>query len=112
MKTKIKWFAAMWLLPLSLAAQAPAVITMDKEPHHHLALNNEYVKVFKVEVSPGDSIVLHRHDQDTIAVAIGDQEVTVGIPGKHRLVFVPLRAVTWNCDSVVALPIPTGVKFA
>jgi uncharacterized Zn-binding protein involved in type VI secretion len=82
MKTKIKWFAAMWLLPLSLAAQAPAVITMDKEPHHHLALNNEYVKVFKVEVSPGDSIVLHRHDQDTIAIAIGDQEVTVGIPGK------------------------------
>ena len=82
MKTKIKWFAAMWLLPLSLAAQAPAVITMDQEPHHHLALNNEYVKVFKVEVSPGDSIVLHRHDQDTIAIAIGDQEVTVGIPGK------------------------------
>lgn len=55
---------------------------MDQEPHHHLALHNDYVKVFNVEVSPGDSIVLHRHDQDTIAIAIGDQEVTVGIPGK------------------------------
>jgi quercetin dioxygenase-like cupin family protein len=82
MKTKVRWYAAMWLLPVSLAAQAPAVITMDKEPHHHLALNNEYVKVFKVEVSPGDSIILHRHYLDTIAIAIGDQEVTVGIPGK------------------------------
>ena len=55
---------------------------MDQEPHHHLALQNDYVKVFNVEVSPGDSIVLHRHDQDTVAIAIGEQLVTVGIPGK------------------------------
>jgi uncharacterized Zn-binding protein involved in type VI secretion len=38
--------------------------------------------VYKVEVSPGDSIVLNRHDQDTVAIAIGEQLVTVGIPGK------------------------------
>src|ERR1700674_5520901 len=82
MKTKISWFAAMWLLPSVLVAQAPDVITMDQEPHHHLALHNDYVKVFKVEVSPGDSIVHHRHDQDTIAIAIGEQLVTVGIPSK------------------------------
>ena len=86
MKTLIAWFAAMCLLPLPLFAQAPEanhdVIPMDQEPHHHLALQNDFVKVFKVEVSPGDSIVLHRHDQDTIAIAVGDQEVTIGIPGK------------------------------
>jgi hypothetical protein len=50
--------------------------------HHHLALHNDYVKVFNVEVSPGDSIVLHSHDQGTVAIAIGEQLVTVGIPGK------------------------------
>jgi len=55
---------------------------MDHEPHHHLALHNDYAKVFNVEVAPGDSIILHSHDQDTIAIAIGDQLVTVGIPGK------------------------------
>jgi quercetin dioxygenase-like cupin family protein len=55
---------------------------MDHEQHHHLALHNDYVKVFNVVVSPGDSIVLHSHDQDTVAIAIGDQLVTVGIPGK------------------------------
>src|SRR5579863_6387847 len=82
MKIKIAWFAAMWLLPLPLVAQTPAVPTMDHEPHHHLALHNDYVKVFNVEVMPGDSIVLHSHDQDTIAIAIGEQLVTVGIPGK------------------------------
>src|SRR5580692_12304562 len=74
---------AVLLLPARLAfAQDPAVITMDQEPHHHLVLQNDYVKVFNVEVSPGDSIILHRHDQDTVAIAIGDQLVTVGIPGK------------------------------
>jgi len=82
MNTKTKWLAATFLLALPLAAQSPAVITMDQEPHHHLSLQNEYVKVFNVEVAPGDAIVLHRHDQDTVAIAIGEQLVTVGIPGK------------------------------
>ena len=82
MNIKTAWLGVALLLPLSIAAQTAAVITMEKEPHHHLAFRNESVKVFKVEVSPGDSIVLHRHDKDTVAIAIGDQEVTVGIPGK------------------------------
>jgi quercetin dioxygenase-like cupin family protein len=82
MKTDRAWLAAMCLLPLPFFAQGPDVITMDQEPHHHLTTHNDSVKVFNVVVSPGDSIVLHRHDQDTIAIAIGDQLVTVGIPGK------------------------------
>jgi hypothetical protein len=75
-------FALACLVSLPLAAQSPDVITMDQEPHHHLVLHNDYVKVFNVVVSPGDSIVLHRHDQDTVAIAIGEQLVTVGVPGK------------------------------
>jgi hypothetical protein len=82
MKSKAAWFAMICLLPLPIGAQTPAVPTMDHEPHHHLALHNDYVKVFNVQVAPGDSIILHSHDQDTIAIAIGDQLVTVGIPGK------------------------------
>jgi len=87
MKTMAGWIAAVCLLSLPIVAQTTgvatsAVITMDQEPHHHLTLQNDYVKVFRVEVAPGDSIVLHKHDQDTIAIAIGDQLVTVGIPGK------------------------------
>ena len=82
MKTLPQVCTAMCLLAAPIFAQAPAVITMDQEPHHHLMVNNDYLKVFNVVASPGDSIVLHRHDQDTIAIAIGDQLVTVGIPGK------------------------------
>src|SRR5271157_5365344 len=73
MKTKAALLAAMCLAPLSIGAQTSAVPTMDHEPHHHLALQNDFVKVFKVEVAPGDSIILHSHDADTIAIAIGDQ---------------------------------------
>src|SRR4029077_4031557 len=82
MKIKAACLAAICLAPLPLAAQTPAVPTMDHEPHHHLALHNDYVKVFNVEVAQGDSIILHSHDQDTVAIAIGDQMVTVGVPGK------------------------------
>lgn len=82
MKTRAAWFAALCITPWPLAAQTPAVPTMDHEPHHHLALHNDYVKIFNVVVAPGDSIILHTHDQDTIAVAIGEQLVTVGVPGK------------------------------
>jgi hypothetical protein len=82
MTNKAIWVAAVWLLALPSVALTSDVITMDQEPHHHLALQNDYVKVFDVHVSPGDSIVLHRHDRDTVAIAIGDQDVTVGIPGK------------------------------
>ena len=80
--SRLVLLAALLVFPAGLLAQAPAVITMDQEPHHHLSLKNDYVKVFRVEVSPGDSMVMHRHDHDTIAIAIGDQMVTVGFPDK------------------------------
>jgi hypothetical protein len=74
--------AALIALPVGFLAQDSSVITMDQEPHHHLVLHNDDVKIFDVHVAPGDSIVLHRHDQDTVAIAIGEQLVTVGVPGK------------------------------
>jgi quercetin dioxygenase-like cupin family protein len=82
MKSTYAWFAALFLCPLPLAAQATATLTMADEPHHHLALHNDYVNVYNTEAAPGDSLLLHRHDHDAVAIAIGDQTVTVGIPGK------------------------------
>jgi hypothetical protein len=82
MKSINAWLAVLLILPLSLAAQAPSIITMAEEPHHHLALHNEYVNVYNAEAAAGDSLLLHRHNKDAIAIAIGDQTVTVGIPGK------------------------------
>ena len=77
-----KWLFLALLLPCLAFGQALNFITMDQEPHHHLAFKNDYVKVFLVAVNPGDSIQMHSHDRDTVAIAIGEQAVTVGFPDK------------------------------
>jgi quercetin dioxygenase-like cupin family protein len=75
------------LAPFHLLAQAPSstppsIITMNKEPHHHPEMHNEYVNVLTAKVAPGDSVLLHRHDRDAVAIAIGNQQVTFSAPGK------------------------------
>jgi len=75
-------FLSGMLFAAAAAAQAPEVIPLSAEPHHHLALHNEYVNVYRVEVSPHDSVVLHRHDADAISVMLSDARVTVRSPGK------------------------------
>lgn len=62
--------------------QEPALIPLSSEPHHHLALHNEYVNVYKVYVAPHDSVRLHRHDRDAISLMLSDALVTVHTPGK------------------------------
>ena len=77
MRKSAPWIIAL-CLSVPVAAQAPAIITMDQEPHHHLAFKNNYIKIFDVEVSAGDSIALHRHDGDTVAIAIGSGQAIEG----------------------------------
>ena len=84
-KVKRALFVVMCCLPLSVAAQSPAVIPLASEPHHHLALHNKYVNVYQVEVAPHDSVLLHRHDADAISIMLSDSEVTVQAPGKPEV---------------------------
>jgi len=65
-----------------VSGQEPAAIPLASEPHHHLALHNEYVNVYQVEVAPGDSVRLHRHDTDAISLSLSESVVTVRSPGK------------------------------
>jgi hypothetical protein len=82
MKNNFAWFAALWFLPLSLVAQTPPVIPLSSEPHHHLVFQNSYVNIYDAKTVPGESLIMHRHDHDAVAIAIGEQTVTVGFPGK------------------------------
>src|SRR5450756_296945 len=93
MTTRRTWLAAIWLLPLLLsgglhvepapvAAQAPSVIKMDEEPHHHLALKNDVVKVFEIDFAPRDAISMHRHDNDEVSIAVGDATTVSTTPGQ------------------------------
>lgn len=77
------------LLMLSLAflgsllvAAQTNIIPLASEPHHHLALHNPYVNVYRVEVAPHDTVKLHRHDFDAISIMLSGAEVTVSSPGK------------------------------
>jgi quercetin dioxygenase-like cupin family protein len=81
-KTKQAFFVMMCCLAIAADAQEPAVIPLASEPHHHLALHNTYVNVYRVEVAPYDSVLLHRHDADAISIMLSDSEVTVRAPGK------------------------------
>lgn len=69
-------FAAMW------AAEPPSAVEIASEPHHHLVLQNQYVRVFKVEVPPQQSTMMHWHAHDYAYVTIGDAEFSNELSGK------------------------------
>jgi hypothetical protein len=62
---------------------------MDPGLDHHLALQKVYVKMFKLLVSPGDSVVLNQSDQDGAAIAIDEQPVAASLPGKPGAMAFP-----------------------
>jgi len=65
------------LIPF-LAAQPATEVEITAEPLHHLVLENEYIRVFKVEVAPHSSTLMHRHRHDYVFVTLGDARVSNG----------------------------------
>lgn len=59
-----------------VTASAQNVVPVTKEPNHHLAVSNEYVRAFKVEVAPNSETLYHQHDNDYVYVTIGDADLT------------------------------------
>lgn len=71
------------LLTAALPAQAPKAVEITDEPFHHLVLENEYVRVFHVEIPPGRPTLLHRHRHDYVFVSLGASEVRNAVEGKE-----------------------------
>ena len=69
------------LIPV-LFAQTATEVEITAEPSHHFALENEFIRVFKVEVAPHASTLIHRHRHDYIFVALGDAHVSNEVVGK------------------------------
>jgi quercetin dioxygenase-like cupin family protein len=69
------------LIPF-LAAQITNEVEITSEPSHHFALENEFIRVFKVEVAPQDSTLMHRHRHDYVFVTLGDAHVSNEVEGK------------------------------
>jgi len=60
---------------IALSQDVPEV-EITSEPHHHLALENAYLRVFKVEVPPHDATLMHRHRHDYVFVTLGPSEIS------------------------------------
>jgi quercetin dioxygenase-like cupin family protein len=83
--------SAILALPALATAQAanqkPA--QLPGEPHHHLKIDNEYVRAFYVEVPPHESTQLHQHDLDYFYVVLGPADIMnipEGKPGIHQAI--------------------------
>jgi quercetin dioxygenase-like cupin family protein len=65
-----------------LAAASSGEVEITAEPHHHLVLKNEFVRVFQVEVPPHQATLMHRHRYDYVYVTIGAAEISNEPQGK------------------------------
>jgi len=80
--------SALLLLTISLNAQAPVPLAhgdVPGEPHHHLKIENQYVRAYYVEVPPHEDTLLHQHDHDYLFVTLGDTEVINAVLGKPEV---------------------------
>jgi quercetin dioxygenase-like cupin family protein len=75
-------FTFLFLAAAVLTAQTASEVEITAEPHHHLALENAYIRAFKVEVPPGQATLMHRHRHDYIYVVLGLTEISNQVEGK------------------------------
>src|SRR3954453_13590641 len=88
MKPKIAVLAA--LLPaLALAPPPASGGATPAEPHHHLVLENAWVRAFQVEVAPHAATLMHRHDRDYFFVTFGAAEIENDVAGKPPVSLKP-----------------------
>jgi len=74
--------ATFLLLAFSVYAQTPIAVPIPKEPHHHLVLENEYVRVFRVSLPAHDATLLHQHDVPYLYVSLGPADVINAVQGR------------------------------
>ncbi len=66
----------------SLLQPSTEAVEVTAEPAHHLALANEQVRVFQVEVAPGAATLMHRHVHDYLFVTLGEAKISNEVLGK------------------------------
>lgn len=64
----------MFLAVSAWTQQAPAPVEITSEPHHHMVLDNAYVRAFAVSVAPKETSLMHHHGLNYLSVSLGDAE--------------------------------------
>lgn len=75
-------FSVLLFICLAAAQTAPSIVEITADPAHHLAFENDYVRVFKVEIAPHAATLLHHHRHDYISVALGLSQLQNDVFGK------------------------------
>ncbi len=60
-------------------------VPISQEHHHHLVLENSFVKAYEVEVAPHEATLMHQHLHDYLYVVFGDDEITNAVAGKPEV---------------------------
>jgi quercetin dioxygenase-like cupin family protein len=63
--------------PASLKEPVP----VEMEPHHHVVLQNQYVRVLDVVFPPGDPSLFHTHSNDNVSVALSGDSTKSQVMG-------------------------------
>ena len=74
--------AALLLAAVVLSAQGIPEVEITNEALHHLAFENEYVRVYQVEIPPHEATLMHWHRHDYIFVTLGASDVSNEVKGK------------------------------
>jgi quercetin dioxygenase-like cupin family protein len=56
-------------------------VEITAEHHHHIVLQNQYVRVFSVEVAPHSATLMHRHRHDYMFVTLGASDLENDVAG-------------------------------
>src|SRR5437762_507017 len=68
------------------ATETVGEVEITAEPHHHHALQNAYIRAFRLELGPSQSTLTHRHRHDYLFVTIGSSQVSNEVVGKPPVV--------------------------
>jgi hypothetical protein len=63
------------------ASNLPGV-PISQEEHHHLVLENSYVKVYEVQVAPRHATLMHQHVHDHVYIVFGECDLSETVAGK------------------------------
>jgi mannose-6-phosphate isomerase-like protein (cupin superfamily) len=51
------------------------VVPIEHEPHHHLAIANDFVRAFAVEIPPDERTLCHHHPHEYLMYVVGDAQI-------------------------------------
>ena len=60
-------------------------VPISQERHHHLVLENSFVKAYEVEVAPHESTLMHQHLYDYVYIIFGEDDITNAVAGKPEV---------------------------